>query len=96
VFANICPAVFSMMAQQGSTLRLTAEGVSELAMRNITGTFSSGRIADVAVEDPVNANLLFIGTEFGLSFTVDGGRHRVKLKGGNADHNDSRFGDSGA
>ena len=62
MFANICPAVFSMMAQQGSTLRLTAEGVSELAMRNITGTFSSGRIADVAVEDPVNANLLFIGT----------------------------------
>ena len=34
------------------------------------------------VQDPVNANLLFIGTEFGLSFTVDGGRHWVKLRGG--------------
>jgi hypothetical protein len=34
------------------------------------------------VQDPVNANLLFIGTEFGLSFTADGGRHWVKLKGG--------------
>lgn len=34
------------------------------------------------VQDPVNANLLFIGTEFGLNFTVDGGRHWVKLKGG--------------
>ncbi len=34
------------------------------------------------VQDPVNANLLFAGTEFGLSFTVDGGRHWVKIKGG--------------
>ena len=32
-------------------------------------------------EDPVNANLLFAGTEFGAYFTVDGGRHWVKLKG---------------
>jgi photosystem II stability/assembly factor-like uncharacterized protein len=34
------------------------------------------------VQDPVNASLLFAGTEFGLSFTVDGGRHWVKIKGG--------------
>jgi hypothetical protein len=34
------------------------------------------------VQDPVNANLLFAGTEFGLSFTVDGGRHWVKIKSG--------------
>ena len=34
------------------------------------------------VQDPVDANLLFIGTEFGLNFTVDGGRHWVKLRGG--------------
>ena len=33
-------------------------------------------------EDPVNANLLFAGTEFGAFFTVDGGAHWVKLKGG--------------
>jgi photosystem II stability/assembly factor-like uncharacterized protein len=34
------------------------------------------------VEDPVNANLLFTGTEFGVFFTVDGGAHWVQLKGG--------------
>lgn len=34
------------------------------------------------VEDPVNANLLFAGTEFGAFFTVDGGQHWVRLKGG--------------
>jgi photosystem II stability/assembly factor-like uncharacterized protein len=34
------------------------------------------------VEDPVNANLLFAGTEFGAFFSVDGGHHWVRLKGG--------------
>jgi len=34
------------------------------------------------VEDTVNANLLFAGTEFGAFFTIDGGQHWVRLKGG--------------
>jgi photosystem II stability/assembly factor-like uncharacterized protein len=34
------------------------------------------------VEDPVNPNLLFAGTEFGAYFTIDGGHHWVQLKGG--------------
>lgn len=33
-------------------------------------------------EDPVNANLLFAGTEFGLFFTIDGGQKWLQLKGG--------------
>ena len=33
-------------------------------------------------EDPVNRDLLFAGTEFGLFFTVDGGKKWVQLKGG--------------
>ncbi len=33
-------------------------------------------------EDPVNPNLLFIGTEFGAFFTVDGGTKWIQLKGG--------------
>ncbi|HWJ48040.1 MAG TPA: hypothetical protein VNS62_10325, partial [Candidatus Udaeobacter sp.] len=33
-------------------------------------------------EDPVNASLLFAGTEFGAFFTIDGGAHWVRLKGG--------------
>jgi photosystem II stability/assembly factor-like uncharacterized protein len=33
-------------------------------------------------EDPVNAKLLFAGTEFGAFFTIDGGHHWVQLKGG--------------
>ncbi|MCU1268472.1 MAG: hypothetical protein JWM21_4790 [Acidobacteria bacterium] len=33
-------------------------------------------------EDHVNPNLLFAGTEYGLFFTVDGGKKWVQLKGG--------------
>ena len=33
-------------------------------------------------EDTVNPNLLFVGTEFGAYFTIDGGQHWVRLKGG--------------
>lgn len=33
-------------------------------------------------EDHVNANLLFVGTEFGLFFSIDGGQKWVQLKGG--------------
>jgi photosystem II stability/assembly factor-like uncharacterized protein len=34
------------------------------------------------IQDHVNSNLLFVGTEYGLFFTVDGGAHWVQLKGG--------------
>lgn len=33
-------------------------------------------------EDPVNPNLLFTGTEFGLFFSIDGGSKWTQLKGG--------------
>ena len=33
-------------------------------------------------EDHVNPNLLFVGTEFGLYFSVDGGQKWIQLKGG--------------
>jgi photosystem II stability/assembly factor-like uncharacterized protein len=40
-----------------------------------------GTVYSVA-EDPVNRNLLFVGTEFGLFFTLDGGKKWIQLKGG--------------
>lgn len=33
-------------------------------------------------EDPVNRNLLFTGTEFGVFFTIDGGKKWIQLKSG--------------
>ena len=40
-----------------------------------------GSIYTIA-EDYRNPNLLFVGTEFGVFFTVDGGQHWTQLKGG--------------
>jgi photosystem II stability/assembly factor-like uncharacterized protein len=36
----------------------------------------------VLVEDPVDPDLLFVGTEFGLFFSVDGGGQWLRLRGG--------------
>ena len=44
-----------LIAQPGSSPRLTADTLHDLELRNIPGTFSSGRIADVAV-DPRNTS----------------------------------------
>ncbi len=34
------------------------------------------------IQDPESAELLFAGTEFGMSFSVDGGAHWVRIRGG--------------
>ncbi len=39
--------------------------------------------AHVIKEDSVDANLLFLGTEFGLWISVDGGQHWAQYKGSN-------------
>lgn len=41
----------------------------------------NGMVLAIA-EDPVNPQLLFVGTEFGLFFSLDGGGHWTQLKGG--------------
>src|SRR4029077_1586116 len=42
---------------------------------------ANGPVLAIA-EDYVDPNLLFAGTEFGLFFTIDGGKKWVQLKGG--------------
>jgi len=42
---------------------------------------ANGPVLAIA-EDPVNPKLLFVGTEFGLFFSLDGGGHWTQLKGG--------------
>jgi len=49
---------------------------------SISGDLAERDPAWTIVQDHLNANLLFVGTEFGLSFTADGGRHWVPLKAG--------------
>src|SRR5881397_4119699 len=63
VFA-IAITVGWIAAQQPPAPRLTSGVVRDLQLRNITGTFSSGRIADVAV-DPRNRSVWYVATASG-------------------------------
>ncbi len=49
---------------------------------NVTSNLPDRHPAWAIVQDFVNPNLLFLGTEYGLFFTVDGGTRWVQLKGG--------------
>jgi photosystem II stability/assembly factor-like uncharacterized protein len=49
---------------------------------SISGDLPDRQFVWTVEEDSVNRNLLFAGTEFGVFFTVDGGKHWVQLKGG--------------
>jgi photosystem II stability/assembly factor-like uncharacterized protein len=48
---------------------------------SIVGDLPDRHLVWRVVQDHVKANLLFVGTEFGIFFTVDGGGHWVKLTG---------------
>jgi hypothetical protein len=48
----------------------------------ISGDLPQRDPAWTIVQDHVKPGLLFLGTEFGLNFTVDGGQHWVKIHGG--------------
>ena len=49
---------------------------------SIKGNLPANHPVWAIAEDHVNPNLLFVGTEFGLFFTVNGGQKWVQLKGG--------------
>ena len=49
---------------------------------NITGNLPDKHDMWSIIQDHVNGNLLFAGTEFGLFISVDGGRSWVQLRGG--------------
>ena len=49
---------------------------------SMTGNLPENGPVLAFTEDTVNPNLLFVGTEFGLYFTIDGGKKWIQLKGG--------------
>ena len=49
---------------------------------NITGNLPDRHDVYSIIQDHLNGDLLFAGTEFGLFVTVDGGKNWVQLKGG--------------
>ncbi len=49
---------------------------------SISSDLPDRHVAWTIQEDPVKKDLLFIGTEFALFFTIDAGEHWIQLKGG--------------
>lgn len=49
---------------------------------NISGDLPDGAPAWTLAQDHVNPNLLFVGTEYGLDFSIDGGRRWLPLRRG--------------
>jgi photosystem II stability/assembly factor-like uncharacterized protein len=49
---------------------------------SIAGDLAANDPAWTIAQDHINPKLLFVGTEFGLSFTIDGGRHWIKFRDG--------------
>ncbi len=49
---------------------------------SIAGDLPDRHLLWSVVEDHVKPELLFVGTEFGIFFTIDGGAHWTKLEGG--------------
>ncbi|MEE8278977.1 MAG: glycosyl hydrolase [Thermoanaerobaculia bacterium] len=50
--------------------------------RSIAGDLPERHILWSVVEDHIQKDLLFVGTEFGIFFTRDGGKHWIELAGG--------------
>lgn len=50
--------------------------------RSIAGNLPARHVAWRLVQDHVNPKLLFLGTEFGVFFSVEGGNEWIKLSGG--------------
>lgn len=53
-----------------------------LTWTSITGNLPENGTVHTLVQDHVNADLLFAGTEFGVFFTIDGGKIWTQLKSG--------------
>ncbi len=49
---------------------------------SIANNFPDNQPVYTIVQDPVNKNLLFVGAEFGMFFTIDGGNNWMKLGSG--------------
>lgn len=49
---------------------------------SIRGDLPDRHVVWTIQEDPQRKELLFVGTEFGLFFTLDGGQHWIQMKGG--------------
>jgi len=79
--ANVVYAVFDNHKTGDFKPYIMRSGDRGRSWAPIVGDLPDRHIVWRIVQDHVNPNLLFIGTEFGLFFAVDGGEHWIKLSG---------------
>ncbi len=80
--ANVVYAAFDRHKNEDFKPYLLRSGDAGKTWTSIAGNLpENGTVLSIA-EDTVNPTLLFVGTEFGAFFTIDGGAHWVQLKGG--------------
>jgi hypothetical protein len=80
--ANTLYAAFDNHKNEDFKPYLMKSGDAGKTWTSIAGDLPENGPVLAFVEDPVNRHLLFAGTEFGAFFSIDGGGHWVRLKGG--------------
>ena len=79
---NTVYAVFNNHKQGDFAPYLMRSDDRGVSWEDITGDLPDDQLAWTLVEDPGQEGLLFLGTEFGLFATIDGGDHWARLKAG--------------
>ena len=74
--------VQQLAARRLQALRRRRAPIAARAGRTSPATCPTATTCGPIIQDHVNGNLLFAGTEFGLFVSVDGGAHWVKMHGG--------------
>ena len=80
--ANVVYAAFENHKNEDFKPYLLKSSDAGKTWTSIAGDLPQNEPVLAFAEDTVNANLLFAGTELGAYFTIDGGQHWIRLKGG--------------
>lgn len=79
---NVVYAVFNNHKRDDFTPYLLKSDNKGESWTSIAGNLPKNGPLSSVIEDPVNPNLLFVGTEWGVYFTIDGGKKWIQLKAG--------------
>jgi photosystem II stability/assembly factor-like uncharacterized protein len=81
VDARVAYAVFDGHTDDDLTPYVFRSSDGGASWASIAGDLPNGTVARTIEEHPRNPNVLFLGTEFGLYWTFDGGRHWTRATG---------------
>lgn len=79
---NLVYAVFNNHKRDDFTPYVLRSDDKGKSWKSIAGDLPANGPVSSIIEDPVNQNLLFVGTEWGVYFTLDGGEKWIQLKSG--------------